>query len=369
MAGNTGVQGNVRKTSGLPPSGVKLFRLQGRHLFLTYPRVEIEREKVLEQLHINLQPKEIEKYVISTEQHEDGGGHIHAYVCLTSRCDIKNVAQLDLKIKGPDGFFVNVHGNYQSCRSYGSVVCYVVKKGLENVLTNMDLTSEGREKNVWASAIIAAESGQIEESLMLVKGRAPRQYSVDYKKLKGNFIEMKNDAQKTDVKIYAVNTFDVPEKVEEWINKEYKRKTLFLTGASGTGKTEMIKSLLSEKYGKENVLRVTDLEGLRKLHTGSYAAVIFDDINVDTRTAEEKISLIDVENASDVRILYNSVSLPAGMPRALLTNKDVASFFQFGVSFGSKEQVEAIRRRLREVDIKGKKVIIRQINELEFRDK
>lgn len=50
---------------------------------------------------------------------------------------------------------------------------------------------------------------------MLVKGRAPRQYYTEFKKLKGNAIEMKNDAQKTEVRVYAVNTFDVPEKVEE----------------------------------------------------------------------------------------------------------------------------------------------------------
>lgn len=103
------------KKKGFQLPIVKAFRLQGRHVFLTYPRVDMSREKVLEQLRSNIMPCEIEKYVICTEKHADGMGHIHVYIGLNKQCNIRNVGRLDLKEEGAVGGIF--HGNYQSCRS------------------------------------------------------------------------------------------------------------------------------------------------------------------------------------------------------------------------------------------------------------
>ena len=129
----------------------------------------------------------------------------------------------------------------------------------------------------------------------------------------------------------------------------------------------MIKSLLSEKYGGDNVLRVTNIEGLKRLGQRGYQAVIFDDVSMDERSMEEKIGLVDVENDSDIRVLYNTVQLPSGMPRAVLTNRNVGDYFQLSQS-SLGGQVDAIMRRLSHVDLKGRKVILRQINEVEIQE-
>ena len=83
------------------------------------------------------------------------------------------------------------------------------------MLTNMDLESDGSERNVWLTVIKAAESGKVVEGLELVKAASPRHYATDYKKLRGNLEEIKQDAKKTSIRLYGVKTFDVPEEVEK----------------------------------------------------------------------------------------------------------------------------------------------------------
>lgn len=125
----------------------KTFRLQGKHLFLTYPQTVLSRESALEQLKEKIMPRRIEKYVISTEKHSTGEEHLHVYLELDKKSNIENKNRLDLEIEGKEGK-EKKHGNYQSCRSYNNVVNYIIKGGKENVLTNMDLDDLGREKNI-----------------------------------------------------------------------------------------------------------------------------------------------------------------------------------------------------------------------------
>jgi hypothetical protein len=91
---------------------IKKFRLKGKHLFLTYAQIKMEREEVLKVLRRKLEPRKIEKYVIATEEHKTGEEHVHVYVRLDRECDIQAARRLDLGEEGGE-----VHGNYQSCRS------------------------------------------------------------------------------------------------------------------------------------------------------------------------------------------------------------------------------------------------------------
>ena len=126
---------------------IKYFRLQGKHLFLTYPQIKVSREESLEQLREKILPRRIEKYVISTEKHKTGEEHLHVYLNLDKACDIEDRERLDLEMEGKDGA-EKKHGNYLSCRSYKNVVNYIIKGGREDVLTNMDLDDLGREINI-----------------------------------------------------------------------------------------------------------------------------------------------------------------------------------------------------------------------------
>lgn len=98
--------------------------------------------------------------------------------------------------------------------------------------------------------------------------------------------------------------------------------------------------------------------------------MIFDDVNMDKRDPEEKIGVVDLANDSDQRVLYGTVKLPAEMPRVILSNKGLKEYFGANGLYGMGEaQLEAILRRVRDIDLGNKKLIIRQINELEFQEK
>lgn len=63
------------------------FRLSATSLFLTYPQCAVSKEDALRQL------KEIvpvEKALVAEEAHEDGTPHVHAYLKLSKRINIKN---------------------------------------------------------------------------------------------------------------------------------------------------------------------------------------------------------------------------------------------------------------------------------------
>ena len=121
----------------------KGFRLSGKHLFLTYSQINIDRMKALEQLKEKLEPRKVIKYILSTENHKDSGKHLHVYCELDYRCNIASKSRLDIL----DEDNKPVHGNYQSCRSYKAVIGYVLKEGKDQALTNMDLDDNGREFN------------------------------------------------------------------------------------------------------------------------------------------------------------------------------------------------------------------------------
>lgn len=87
-------------------------------LFLTYPRCELEKERILEHLR---SVDTVLEYVICDELHADGTPHRHAYVKFSSGLATHHFTPtLDI-----DGH----HGNYQAVRSFRAVVKYVSKGG------------------------------------------------------------------------------------------------------------------------------------------------------------------------------------------------------------------------------------------------
>lgn len=95
-------------------------RIQGKSLFLTYPKCEMALEVVLSSLQSALYFKRIDivDYIIAEEEHKDGTPHIHAWISLSRKVNLKDPRVLDIK---------GHHGNYQSARSNSNVVAYVTK--------------------------------------------------------------------------------------------------------------------------------------------------------------------------------------------------------------------------------------------------
>lgn len=128
------------------------FRIDAIHWFLTYPRCDLDREIVLQNLEIlaTSRGKTINKYLISREQHADGYPHIHVYIKLDSRLDVRDAHFWDLGAN---------HGNYQACRSPAKTIQYLVKSDT-TPLSNFN----------WAEGIPSRKRKEI--GLVLLNGKS-----------------------------------------------------------------------------------------------------------------------------------------------------------------------------------------------------
>jgi hypothetical protein len=133
----------------------------------------------------------------------------------------------------------------------------------------------------------------------------------------------------------------------------YDKKTLILFGPSGTGKTEFSKSVL--KSMNLNTIFIRDTNAVKELDAGiKNPALLFDDVSLSNKTREQIIHILDLENTSQLRILYAITDIPSGTPRVFTTNKleDVIG------SIDLNEVPKEIARRVHLVNI-DKSLIIR----------
>lgn len=105
-------------------SGSGKYRLNSKNLFLTYPQCAMEKEDALTILMTKLK---IKNYIIGREQHKDGTPHLHAYLELEKKVDIRDPSKLDLE---------EYHGNYQGCKNKWATMKYVRKGG--DFITDME---------------------------------------------------------------------------------------------------------------------------------------------------------------------------------------------------------------------------------------
>jgi len=125
------------------------FRIQGKELFVTYPRCPMTREQVLDLLTTSLSRYVVVEYIIAQEQHAEPdpegtidpeeidfddsvskivGTHIHAYVRLSKAVNFNHANFLD-----KDGY----HPNIQRVKRRAAVVQYCTKEDKEP-LSNFD---------------------------------------------------------------------------------------------------------------------------------------------------------------------------------------------------------------------------------------
>lgn len=91
-----------------------------------------------------------------------------------------------------------------------------------------------------------------------------------------------------------------------------------LYGPSGTGKTELAKSILHSM--KKDVKIIRDINELGNIIITEDTGILFDDISLSHLPRESKIHLLDLETTSQIRILYGIATIPASTSRIFTTN-------------------------------------------------
>lgn len=145
------------------------FRLQSKKLFLTYPQCDLDKADAANLLKDILGPFDPSYIVVSSELHEDGSPHLHAFIVLTKKYDTRNPNSLDL-----NGF----HGNYQAARDAVNVRSYVIKDDDFYEIGSWDLQQKKRSRDsVFADAFAAASRQEAEE---ILRTEAPRDYAMGH---------------------------------------------------------------------------------------------------------------------------------------------------------------------------------------------
>lgn len=153
------------------------FRLQSKKLFLTYPQCPIDKEIALDLLKDILSNFDPSYIVVSSELHEDGHPHLHAFIICGKKYDSRQPTCLDLTDPADDTVY---HGNYQAARDPKSVHDYVIKDGSYIEHGSFQRGEKRSRDEVFADALNASSRTEAEE---IIASRAPRDYFMGFNQI------------------------------------------------------------------------------------------------------------------------------------------------------------------------------------------
>nr|WQA30154.1 MAG: rep protein [Cressdnaviricota sp.] len=148
-------EGNAKEPEGMCPSEVSepMKEEAGKKMkadskskgwFCTWPRCPAPPQDCLNDLQDKLVERklEIQEYVISQEDHQDGAKHLHGFLKLNRRIRF-NPRLFDFIYEGTD-----YHGHYESAKSWKAVEKYCKKYG--NFISNIDIDAakQGHSKKI-----------------------------------------------------------------------------------------------------------------------------------------------------------------------------------------------------------------------------
>ena len=291
------------------------FRISAKRILLSYSQVDTKftLNHVLEQLQRKVGRF---SYVISKEQHKDGGIHFHALLIHRRKFNIKSPHTLDLEIDG-----ITVHGNYIPVKNLDSAVFYVCKD--KQYITNLENLHEGElltaKEFIYQQvqlkgvdkALLEYSQTHKEKALAGVSVSALKKHFSDIQK-----IELATKIEKIDTP-FLLKHFNLGDELQEWVQNP--DKTLIVVGRSEIGKTQFLKAFVTHK--KLKTLVVKHKEDLRRLND-TYDAILIDDANIHEIEETQLLGLIDNQAYQTLRVLYDTVHKKQGVVQMIAMNKN-----------------------------------------------
>ena len=262
-------------------------------------------------------------YLIVREAHKTGEPHIHAFLEFDSVQNIYAADKLDIRLNLSNNEEQIFHGNYQSSRSKSGSIKYLLKSvsDYKSLKTNMKLPVFDNKfyTNMEDHLFDVTKEEGLDKAIEVLYEFYPQQMVKQGSSIIRNLmiVEAHTENLRPDIPPkFKTTDFVLSPILTNWV-KEDKMQNLIMFGPSGTGKTELAKSI-THLLGLKTLF-VREKEALKKF--GSYhKAIIFDDLNLSKFEREELINLTDMDNNSQVRCLYGTVFIPARTLKIFTTN-------------------------------------------------
>lgn len=281
------------------------FRMESKKYFLTYPQCPLTSEEYL--LWISTKCATPFKYVIAQELHKDGTPHLHVYLELEKALSLTDAQFFDVPpTESPER--PNYHPNIQSVRSPKAVQDYCIKEG--NFKTNMDLTKTAtKSPSAWMGALELARTGSVAEAIEALAATpdGAKQLCLHGPTLRANLRKL---TPRKEFARHALSEYSFPSHL--W---QQDKTVLLLYGATAVGKTSLAKALLPL------AMKTKQMDMLRDYQADTVTGFILDEFSAFHLHREAQLSLVDVDDDTEIHCRYTDAIIPRGTPRIFTTNK------------------------------------------------
>jgi hypothetical protein len=308
------------------------FRLNAKNLFLTYPRCPLTREQVREQIQQKFEARGLIDYLIVQENHFDGnirntqelnsnnlettsnlfGQHIHVMVRLNKKVNYRKPEALDLM--GPPEK-EKIHGFYESVRNMENLVTYLKKEDRHFISTlKKDIFTQ-----LYLQSVIKGPRLAVRDYIVTNPESAARNTTALYTNLMKALDILEDNVEKPK---YSITQFEnIPDVLVSYIlndEPQYKEKSLVIIGEPSIGKTELVISLAT--FCKKGVLRVRQMDDLKKFEKGLHGLILLDDCNLSLLSLDNRRNVLERRRDTTLYSRYNNTKLDSKPPRIVISN-------------------------------------------------
>nr|AGO02106.1 replication-associated protein [Tomato yellow leaf curl virus - Il] len=235
----------------------RLFKINAKNYFLTYPNCSLSKEEALSQL-LALNTPTNKKFIrVAHELHEDGSPHLHVLIQFEGKYQCKNQRFFDLSSPSRSAHF---HPNIQAAKSSTDVKTYVEKDGdfIDFRIFQIDSRSaRGGQQSANDAYAEALNSGRKSEALNILKEKAPKDYILQFHNLSSNLDRIFQEPPAPYISPFLSSSFNqVPDELEVWVSENvmssaarpWRPNSIIIEGDSRTGKTMWARSLGPHNY-------------------------------------------------------------------------------------------------------------------------
>lgn len=315
----------------------KTFRISAKRLLLTYPKCPLTPRNAIHQLQNILKDFIVINYLVVRESHQDESFHLHAYIELYRKVDIKTPEFLDIKDDFTEEIF---HGNYTAARQKEKCLEYLVKD-ITNSKWHMlrqdeqsDLIIASKEimqsiggffevRTLEERMILLSRQGKINEALQLLERENPRRFLSQGASIERRLkeIQLKEAGIKRK---FPWRSFNIPNHLSKALNlfkkclENNEGRVLIIKGKPGSGKTQALISYMEEVLNV-NVLVISDTDAIRYYDKNIHGAILLDDIDLSKLSREALLSYLN-PLTTDIFVRYGHVRIEGTVPKAITTN-------------------------------------------------